>query len=107
MNSTVVETMRSLRQFGRRAAASLPGCELCNAPMAAEHAHLVESSSGRLLCACEACAILFGHQQGQKYHRVPSSVVELSDFSMSDLLWNNLAVPIGLAFLYESTPAGR
>ena len=34
-------------------------CELCGLALAAEHAHLVEPASRRLLCSCEPCAILF------------------------------------------------
>ena len=72
-----------------------------------EHAHLVEPSSRRLLCACEACAILFSNQAAANYRRVPRDVWLLPDFRLPDLAWNGLGLPIDLAFFLHSTPAGR
>jgi hypothetical protein len=97
--------LASLRRFVR------PGpvrerCELCAAELAEEHAHLVEPSSRRLACACEACAILFGGQAEMKFRRVPRSVRFLADFRLSDMAWEGLQLPIDLAFFLHSTPAG-
>ncbi len=78
---------------------------MCSAVIADEHAHLVEPAIGRLLCVCEPCGILFGNQGGQKYRRVPRSIAALDAVQMTDAQWSNLAIPIGLAFLFQSTPA--
>ncbi len=82
-------------------------CELCDAGLADEHCHMVETSSRRLLCACDACAILFSNQAGMKYRRVPRRVRLLRDFRLSDEAWEGLQLPINLAFFLHSTTAGR
>jgi hypothetical protein len=82
-------------------------CDLCSAVLPADHAHLVEPAARRLLCACEACAILFSGQAAMKYRRVPRDVQLLADFHLDDVLWEGLQLPINLAFFLHSTPAGR
>ena len=42
-----------------------------------------------------------------RYCRVPRDVRYLSDFRLTDLEWENLHLPINLAFFYRSTRAGR
>jgi hypothetical protein len=98
--------LNSLRRFTR----SRPvreRCELCDAELAVDHSHLVELSSRRLICACEACAILFHGQAVTKYRRVPRRVRFLPDFRLTDAAWEGLQLPISLAFFLHSTPAGR
>ena len=95
----------ALRQFIRRK----PGgerCELCSAEVATDHPHLIEPGRRKLVCACEACAILFSGM-GTKYKRVPKRVLALADFSLSDGQWESLMVPINMAFFYRSTPDER
>jgi hypothetical protein len=82
-------------------------CELCAAVLAAEHAHLVELASRRLVCACDACAILFSNQGAGKYRRVPRRVQLLGDFRLTDVAWEALQLPIDLAFFLHSSAAGR
>jgi hypothetical protein len=81
-------------------------CELCSADLPDGHAHLVDLSTRRLLCACEPCAILFSNQGEAPYRRVPRRVLPLPDFQLSDLAWQGLQLPINLAFFFHSTPAG-
>jgi hypothetical protein len=68
---------------------------------------LLEPSSRQLKCCCDACAILFSNQQGGRYRRVPSRVEALPDFHMSDEQWEDLHLPINLAFFVRGTAAGR
>lgn len=82
-------------------------CDLCSAVLPTDHAHLVETAARRLLCACEACAILFSGQAAMKYRRVPRDVQLLADFHLDDVLWEGLQLPINLAFFLHSTPPGR
>ncbi len=83
-------------------------CELCGAELAADHAHLVEPSTRRLACACEACAILFsGRAWRCEVPPRPRRVQFLPDFRLTDEAWESLQLPINLAFFLQSTPAGR
>ena len=94
-----------LRQFIRRRR-DKEHCELCSAEVAAEHPHLIEPGSRKLVCACNACAILFGGM-GTKYRRVPRRVLELADFRLSASQWDSLMVPISMVFFFRSTPDAR
>jgi hypothetical protein len=95
----------ALRQFIRRKK-DVVRCELCSAEVAADHPHLIETGSRKLLCTCKACAILFSGM-GTKYKCVPRRVLVLSDFHLSDGQWESLMVPINMAFFFRSTPDAR
>ena len=95
----------ALRQFIRRKP-DAERCELCSAEVTAGHPHLIEPASRKLLCACNACAILFGGM-GTRYKRVPRRVLALGDFRLSDGQWDSLMVPISMAFFFRSTPDSR
>jgi hypothetical protein len=90
----------------RRLAAVSPEperCELCAAAVREQHQHLVDPEGRRLLCACDACAILFDHSALTRYRRIPRDVRALPDFEIGDALWNSLAIPIGLVFFFRSS----
>src|SRR5690242_17288116 len=84
--------LASLRRFARPRTVQ-ERCELCDAGLADEHAHLVELSNRRLVCACDACAILFDNQGAGKYRRVPRRVQFLPDFRLSAAAWDDLHLP--------------
>jgi hypothetical protein len=67
----------------------------------------METARRQLLCACDACALLFSHREGGTYRRVPRRSWYLPDFRLSDAQWQGLQIPINLAFLFYSTPARR
>lgn len=78
-------------------------CELCAAPAAEEHQHLVDPDARRLVCVCDACAILFDHNGATRYRRVPRDVRDLRGLDLDDALWSRLAIPIGLVFFFRSS----
>ena len=82
-------------------------CEMCSAALASEHEHLVEPATRQMVCACQACAILFSGKGGTKYRRVPRHVRYLSAFQMADAQWESLTIPINMAFFFYSTPAQK
>jgi hypothetical protein len=96
----------TLRQFARKRA-PVERCEMCSRELAPEHQHLVEPTTRKIICACEACAILFDGKSGTKYKRVPRRVQFLADFQLSDAQWDGLTIPIDMAFFFKSTPHGK
>ena len=96
----------ALRQFARKRSA-LERCEMCNRELRTEHEHLMEPVNRKLVCACDACAILFEGQNGAKYKRVPRRVLFLRDFQLTDAQWEGLSLPIELVFFFKSTPQER
>src|ERR1700722_17889514 len=95
----------ALRQLVRRRK-DVERCELCSAEVGHDHPHLIEPPSRKLLCTCNACAILFSNS-GTKYKRVPRRVLAMPDFHLTDGQWEGLMVPISMAFFFRSTPDKR
>jgi hypothetical protein len=95
----------TLRQFVRRER-PLERCEMCSLGLRPEHSHLIELAPRKLLCTCEACAILFSGQ-GARFKRVPRRVLSLPGFNLSDTEWNGLMVPINMAFFFKSSVENR
>ena len=82
-------------------------CDLCGAPIAVEHPHLLELKSRQLACSCSACAILFSSETARGYRRIPDRVRLLRDLDISDVVWESLCIPINLAFFYRKTDSQR
>ncbi|MFW6058586.1 MAG: DUF5947 family protein [Phycisphaeraceae bacterium] len=104
--TTAQSTWPALRRF-LRPRPTVERCELCSEPLATAHAHLVEPTTRRILCACDACAVLFDNETRTRYRRVPRDARSVPGFSLSDVQWTALGIPIGLAFFFHSTPAER
>ena len=100
-----------LRQFVRAASSprQAPGgkCEICSRELAVTHKHLLELASRKMVCACDACAILFSAQGNAKFRRVPRQIRFLPDFRMTDSQWDSLMMPINMAFFFRSSPEAR
>lgn len=81
-------------------------CDFCHAYLAETHQHLLEQANRKLTCVCDACAVLFSDAR-QKYRRVPRQVRVLREFRMSDSQWDGMMIPIGIAFLFQSSTVNR
>ena len=82
-------------------------CELCGAGLQREHQHLFEPVARKLVCSCDACAVLF-HSHGEtKYKRVPRRILRMRDFEITDSQWDDLMIPIGMAFFLQSSVENR
>ena len=104
------QALGALRQFrGMRqsSARALEHCELCGAQLHQDHPHLVELASLQLLCACDACAMLFDGMERSKFKRVSRRIQFLSDFAITDSDWDSLIIPINLAFFFSSSIEDR
>ena len=95
-----------LRRLVRRTAPE-ERCELCGAAVGAQHEHLLEPRKRQLVCACQACAILFSGQSGQRYRRVPSRIRFLAGFRLTDAQWDSLLIPINVAFFFRNSVTGK
>lgn len=95
-----------LRRFVRPRAI-VERCEMCSAELLPEHEHLVEPATRQMVCACQACAILFSGKANTKYRRVPRDIRYLSNFQLTDAQWESLMIPINMAFFFHSTPAQK
>ena len=95
-----------LRQFSRKRPPA-EHCELCSAALQHQHPHLIEISARRLLCACDACALLFDGGVNRKYKRVSRRIQLLETFRMTDAQWDGLLIPINMAFFFSSSTEKR
>ena len=105
--------LSALKRFARRgqqaAEAALESCEFCSEPIPSEHRHLLEVSKREVMCVCQACSILFDREAASlgKFRLIPDRRLYFPDFRMDDMQWESLRIPVGLAFLFYSTPAGK
>jgi hypothetical protein len=102
-----------LRQVARRAAeaqeAGIERCELCGEPIPPDHRHLLDLENRELMCACRACKILFdrGAAGGGHYRLVPDRRLRITDFELDDVAWEELRIPVDMAFFFHRSDAGR
>jgi hypothetical protein len=92
-------SIAALRQFVRTRE-PLERCDTCGAALVTEHVHTFDPETRRIRCACDSCAILYA----TVYRSIPRRILPLLDFSMTDAQWNDLLIPISLAFFYYSSP---
>jgi Family of unknown function (DUF5947) len=100
------QVFATLRQFAR-SPRPVERCELCSAALANEHPHLVQPASRQIVCACEACATLFDGMAGGKYRRVARRARFLGNFRMTDAQWEDLLIPINMAFFFHCSVEDR
>ncbi|HLJ35703.1 MAG TPA: DUF5947 family protein [Ktedonobacteraceae bacterium] len=113
-NGRTAVPMQALRQFTqeRKPATARPvmeRCELCSETIAPQHRHLLELSNHTVLCACNACSLLFGREgaAGGKYRLLPQRYLFLPDFHMTEEQWDALMIPVNMVYIFRNTPAGR
>ena len=102
--------VRALRRFAQkrepeRAPAQVEHCELCSEVIPSDHRHLLELSSRVLICACQACSLLFSEEGSGagKYKLVSRRYLSLLDFQMTDQQWDELMIPVNMAFIFRSS----
>lgn len=87
----------------RRAARAAEHCDMCRAPVAATHRHMLDTARGEMLCVCVPCTLLFEQQAASNGHfrLVPRRRVRLAPLSTE-----SLGVPVGLAFFVPDADGG-
>ena len=85
--------------------AALERCELCGEVIPADHRHLLDLQSRELMCACQACKILFDRKEAGvgHYRLVPDRRLRIEGFRLEDEDWAALEIPVDMAFFFHST----
>jgi hypothetical protein len=80
---------------------------MCAADIPAGHGHVADLETASLICACRACYLLFTRESAGRgrYRAVPDRY--LSGVPLSQAEWDELQVPVGLAFFLRSSVTGE
>jgi uncharacterized protein DUF5947 len=96
----------TLRRFVRSRVA-IKRCELCSVGLAGEHRHMLEMSTAQIVCVCDSCALRLQSVVDGRFKLIPREVQFLPDLNFRDLEWESLALPINLAFFFQSSPGNQ
>jgi hypothetical protein len=81
---------------------------MCVAPMGEEHSHVVDIRNRALMCTCRPCALLFDRQGADlAFKTVPDRCLSFTDFVLSQGQWDDLAIPVGVAFFFSHSTLGK
>jgi hypothetical protein len=88
-------------------AAAPERCELCATEVPGEHGHIADLEGASLLCSCRACYLLFTqHNAGRgRYRSVPDRYLQDGSRVMTPAEWDQLEIPVGLAFFLRTSRA--
>jgi hypothetical protein len=102
-----------LRQIARAEAnereAVAERCDLCGEAIPDEHRHLLDLETRDVSCACRACSLLFDRPAagGGHYRLIPDRSYRLEGFELDDLLWEELSIPVEMAFFFHGSREER
>jgi hypothetical protein len=84
-------------------------CELCGRAIPAEHRHVLDLQSRELRCACRACSLLFDREAAAdgSLRLLPDRRLRLEGFRLDDATWEELRIPVDMAFFFHGSSAGR
>ena len=84
-------------------------CELCATEVPAEHSHVADLETATLACACRACYLLFTQPAAGRgrYRAVPDRYLADPGRTLTVAQWDELEIPVGLAFFLKSSSADR
>ncbi len=90
-------------------AAEVEHCELCREVLNDRHGHLVDTDKRSLTCACRACYLLFTQEGagGGRYRAVPEGIYHDPDRPLADEDWNELQIPVAMAFFFHNSAISR
>jgi hypothetical protein len=82
---------------------------MCREVLDERHGHVVEIEKRSIVCACRACYLLFisDGAAGGKYRSVPERVRHDPDRALDDADWNELQIPVAMAFFFVNSVLGR
>ncbi|MCX2749649.1 DUF5947 family protein [Arthrobacter sp. MI7-26] len=83
-------------------------CEMCGEPIPEEHQHVVDIESHAMMCTCRPCYLLFTDSTAHlRYRSVPDRYLSFPDFELGPGQWDELEIPVGLAFFFRSSTLDR
>ena len=83
-------------------------CEMCAEPIAEQHQHVVDLAGRGLMCTCRPCYLLFTAEDAQlRYRAVPDRYLSFPDFALHSGQWDELEIPVGLAFFFRNSVLDR
>jgi hypothetical protein len=92
----------------RPAPAAQERCEMCAEPIDPAHQHVVDLVGRGLMCTCRPCYLLFTAEGAQlRYRAVPDRHLSFPDFALFAGQWDELEIPVGLAFFFVNSVLGR
>jgi hypothetical protein len=68
---------------------------------------MLEMSTAQIVCACDSCALRFQSVVDGRFKLIPREVHFLPELSFTDVEWESLALPINLAFFFQSSPVNK
>jgi hypothetical protein len=81
---------------------------MCGVAVAEEHQHVVNVEQRSLLCTCRPCYLLFTARRAElKFRAVPDRYLTFPDFDLGPAQWDELEIPVGLAFFFQNSGMGR
>jgi Family of unknown function (DUF5947) len=91
------------------AAPAAERCEMCREVLGGRHGHVVEIEQRSIVCACRACYLLFTAEgaAGGRYRSVPERVRHDPAAPLADADWNELQIPVAMAFFFVNSALGR
>jgi hypothetical protein len=96
-----ITSEREVRSPGER-------CDMCVAPIGDEHSHVVDIRNRALMCTCRPCALLFDRDGADlAFKTVPDRFLTFPDFALSQGQWDDLAIPVGVAFFFSHSTLGK
>jgi len=79
-------------------------CEMCAEQISESHQHVVNLESRALMCTCRACYLLFTADGAElRYRAVPDRYLSYPEFTIGPGQWDQLEIPVGLAFLFRNS----
>jgi hypothetical protein len=92
----------------RPAPSSQERCEMCAEDIGADHPHVVDVVGRGLMCTCRPCYLLFTDRDAQlRYRAVPDRYLSFPGFVLAARQWDELEIPVGLAFFLPNSALGR
>jgi hypothetical protein len=83
-------------------------CEMCAEDIGAQHPHVVDLVGRGLMCTCRPCYLLFTAEGAElRYRAVPDRYLSFPGFTLDARQWDELEIPVGLAFFFTNSVLGR